>query len=64
VGDPVVEGGRRWRELWIHDDREELHVRYRDTIPPETARRVVALLGGGRFTFVLIRGPDKWAIRS
>ena len=64
MGDPVVEEGRRWRELWIHDDREEFRVRYRDTIPPEPARRVGAPLGGGRFTLAFIRGPDKWAVCS
>jgi hypothetical protein len=41
----IIRGPDKWA---THDDREELRVRYRDTIPPEPARRVVAPLGGGR----------------
>ena len=49
MGDPVVEEGRRWRELWIHDQAEELRVHHRAMIPRETARHVVLdLLVSGR----------------
>jgi hypothetical protein len=49
VGDPVVEEGRRWRELFIHDQAEELRVHHRATIAPDEARAVVtALLASGR----------------
>ncbi len=49
MGDPVVEGGRRWRVLWVHHEAEELRVHYRATIPRETARHVVRdLLASGR----------------
>src|SRR5260370_22577166 len=49
VGDPVVEGGSRWRVLWVHHEAEELRVHYRGTIPRETARHVALdLLASGR----------------
>jgi hypothetical protein len=49
VGDPVVEGGSRWRVLWVHHEAEELGVHYGATIPRETARHVVLdLLASGR----------------
>jgi hypothetical protein len=49
VGDPVVEEGRRWRELWIPYQAEELRVHHRATIAPDEARAVVtALLASGR----------------
>jgi len=49
VGDQVVEEGRRWRELWIHYQAEELRVHHRATIAPDEARAVVtALLASGR----------------
>jgi hypothetical protein len=49
VGDPVVEEGRRWRELWIHYQAEELRVHHRATIPADDARAVVVtLLASGR----------------
>jgi len=49
VGDPVVEEGRRWRELWIHYQAEELRVHHRAMIRRETARHVVLdLLVSGR----------------
>jgi 5-methylcytosine-specific restriction endonuclease McrA len=33
-------------------------------LPYARGRLVIAPLGEGRFTFAIIRGPDKWAIRS
>ena len=49
MGDPVVEGGSRWRVLWVHHEAEELRVHYRATIAPDEARAVVtALLASGR----------------
>ena len=49
MGDPVVEEGRRWRELWIHYQAEELRVHHRATIPADDARAVVVnLLSSGR----------------
>ncbi len=49
MGDPLVEGSRRWRVLWAHYEAEELRVYYRSTIRPDTARRLaVDLLASGR----------------
>ena len=49
MGDPVVEEGRRWRELWIHYQAEELRVHHRTAIPADDARAlVVTLLASGR----------------
>ena len=46
MGNPIVEGGSRWRVLWVHHEAEELRVHYR--IPGETARHVVLdLLASG-----------------
>jgi hypothetical protein len=48
VGDPRVEGGRRWEVCFVHYESEELCVHYRATIPREPARKVVvALLAAG-----------------
>jgi 5-methylcytosine-specific restriction endonuclease McrA len=33
-------------------------------LPYARGRLVIAPLGEGRCTFAIIRGPDKWAIRS
>ncbi len=48
MGNPLVEGSRRWNAL-IHYEAEELRVHYRATIPRDTARHVVLdLLASGR----------------
>ncbi len=48
MGDPVVEGGRRWRVLWVHHEAEELRVQDRAPIPRETAPLSFDLLASGR----------------
>ncbi len=49
MGDPVVDEGRGWRELWIHYQAEELRVHHRATIPADDARAlVVTLLASGQ----------------
>ena len=49
MGDPLVEGRRRWNTLWVHYEAEELRVHHRASIPSDEARAVVmTLLASGR----------------
>ena len=49
MGDPRVDGSRRWDVLWVHYEAEELRVHHRTTIRSDEARAVVmAVLASGR----------------
>ena len=44
MGDPLVEGSRRWNVLWVHYEAEELRIHHRATIPSDETRAVVMTL--------------------
>ena len=48
MGDQVVEEGRRWRELWIHYQAEELRVHHRARVPPQQPPLLGIQLPGAR----------------